>query len=241
MSNLLREYIRESLLSEAAKGISDMKNKKIYYTASGSEIQAWLCSARAVDWARRNNPNLGYDSIMNRASVGIISAAKDMSGGLPCSGAYIVTWSHVDKEASGFGPMLYDVLMELATERGPGLAADRSNVSDDAFNVWDYYHKNRSDVTKTQLDDDEGRLTPEDRDDDCSMDAAYGGGDGRYGWWDGPGDEDNPWDPDGERVLRDSPISKVYKSKGTPTLDALEAAGKLVDIAQAGFGDYDGA
>ena len=227
----VHKYLKDMQLMEAARGIADTKNKNIYFHISDGAIEVWLASKRSLDWNRKNSPNLGYDSILNRASVGIISAAKQ--GTPQCSGAYLVTWAHVDEPASGFGPLLYDVAMELATEWGSGLAADRNNVSDDAFNVWDYYHKKRGDVTTTQLDDEEGRLTPENSDDDCYMDAAYNGGDGRYGWWTPYTEEDledTPWDPDGKEVLRDSPISKVYRSKGTPTLDALDSAGKLIDI-----------
>ena len=52
---------------------------------------------------------------------------------------------------SGYGPKLYDVLMEAATEKGAMLTSDRSLVSGDAQNVWEYYFNNRSDVQKTPL------------------------------------------------------------------------------------------
>jgi hypothetical protein len=51
----------------------------------------------------------------------------------------------------GYGPRLYDVLMEAATEKGAMLTSDRSMVSGDAQNVWEYYFNNRSDVKKTPL------------------------------------------------------------------------------------------
>jgi len=52
---------------------------------------------------------------------------------------------------SGYGPKLYDVLMEAATEKGAMLTSDRSMVSGDAKNVWEYYFNNRPDVQKTPL------------------------------------------------------------------------------------------
>ena len=52
---------------------------------------------------------------------------------------------------SGYGPKLYDVLMEAATEKGAMLTSDRSMVSGDAKNVWGYYFNNRPDVQKTPL------------------------------------------------------------------------------------------
>jgi TP901 family phage tail tape measure protein len=51
----------------------------------------------------------------------------------------------------GYGPRLYDVLMEMATEKGAMLTSDRSMVSGDAKRVWEYYFNNRSDVKKTPL------------------------------------------------------------------------------------------
>ena len=52
---------------------------------------------------------------------------------------------------SGYGPRLYDILMEAATEKGAMLTSDRSMVSGDAKKVWEYYFNNRSDVKKTPL------------------------------------------------------------------------------------------
>ena len=57
----------------------------------------------------------------------------------------------LSKATSGYGPKLYDVLMEAATEKGAMLTSDRSSVSDDAKGVWEYYFKNRGDVKKTPL------------------------------------------------------------------------------------------
>ena len=52
----------------------------------------------------------------------------------------------------GFGPKLYDIVMEAASSKGSMLTSDRSRVSQAAFNVWKYYYKNRPDVYKTPLD-----------------------------------------------------------------------------------------
>ena len=53
---------------------------------------------------------------------------------------------------SGYGPRLYDLVMEAATEQGSMLTSDRNVVSGAAKGVWEYYFKNRSDVNKTPLD-----------------------------------------------------------------------------------------
>ena len=51
----------------------------------------------------------------------------------------------------GFGPKLYDIVMEAVTANGSMLTSDRHSVSDDAYRVWNYYFKNRGDVKKTPL------------------------------------------------------------------------------------------
>jgi TP901 family phage tail tape measure protein len=65
------------------------------------------------------------------------------------SNLYAVQSSSVSK---GYGPKLYDIVMEAATEDGSMLTSDRRTVSSDAMNVWKYYFNNRSDVKKTPLD-----------------------------------------------------------------------------------------
>jgi hypothetical protein len=62
----------------------------------------------------------------------------------------------------GWGPFMYDVVMEYASGYTPkgmstftasGLMADRNMPSKDAQAVWQYYFDNRSDVTKHFMDD----------------------------------------------------------------------------------------
>lgn len=57
---------------------------------------------------------------------------------------------HVDHVSAkhGWGPLVYDVAMERATELGGGLAPDRGYVSPAARRVWDVYLK-REDIEKT--------------------------------------------------------------------------------------------
>lgn len=69
----------------------------------------------------------------------------------------------VDVEASeGFGPLLYDVAMELVNKitNGKGyLKSDPRAVSKHARNVWDIYFK-RNDVVKKPLDSLKNEITP---------------------------------------------------------------------------------
>ena len=77
----------------------------------------------------------------------------------------IPVWQVTSSSAGqGYGPLLYDIAMEYATENGLGLMSDRNSVSegeDGAVNVWDYYmnHRVGDDVQAHQLDDLENTLT----------------------------------------------------------------------------------
>ena len=67
-----------------------------------------------------------------------------------CGGAFIVMASAAK---SGWGPMMYDLLMEFAGSGG--IMADRQQVTDSAAEVWFYYLRNRrNDVRAHPLWDD---------------------------------------------------------------------------------------
>lgn len=78
-----------------------------------------------------------------------------------CDGAWTIDKT---KAADGYGPLLYDIAVEIATKKGSGLVADRRLVSREAQNVWQYYLDNRPDVDVFQCDDPENSLTPDDYD-----------------------------------------------------------------------------
>jgi len=120
-----------------------------------------------------------------------------------CLGAYEVTLSGTDRE--GLGPLLYDIAMEIAGDAG--IMSDRGMVSPDARRVWAYYLSNRPDVSSSQLDSAPGTLTPYDEEDDCKQSSAREDG----GGW------------------QISPLSKVYRKRGTPTIDRLRELG-IIEI-----------
>ena len=225
--NLLCEYIRE-LLTEAAKGLTDLGDMVVYVAHAGGEIEVWI-----IDTARVPHEGSGsFFTAMNQEAVGLISAVQERG---ECLDGYVVTWAHVDDEHKGWGPMLYDIAMELATQAGSGLLSDRNNVSYEASSVWQYYAGSRGDVEAVQLDDFDGHLTPEIEEDDCLDHIVYSGRGIESGdFWGGDlnddGEEETPWDPYGKDILLKSPLSKLYKSTGTPMLDMLRSAGKLVEL-----------
>lgn len=88
---------------------------------------------------------------------GTILIEKDVNG--------IPVWQVTSsKSGKGYGPLLYDIAMEYATQNGLGLMSDRAEVSEGeggAVNLWDYYLENRDgdDVTAHQMDDQANTLT----------------------------------------------------------------------------------
>ncbi|MBT5148435.1 MAG: hypothetical protein HOM41_07715 [Flavobacteriales bacterium] len=108
----------------------------------------------------------------------------------------------------GWGPMLYDLAMEWATHHGGGLTSDRSSVSKDAHKVWQHYDKNRSDIESAQLDITPNtygttQLTPDDPSDDCGQHVSVAWTDYNKGEW------------------SDAPTSRLFRSKGSPTMKRL--------------------
>ena len=147
----------------------------------------------------------------------LIGKLKPNSQG-DCSDAYGV--DHSDT-ASGWGPLLYDVAMEWASKNGSGLTSDRGSVSKDAYNVWNYYLRNRPDVEATQLDIRNSgyeKITPDDESDDCEQAISVS-------WA-------RKTDSDPDPGWSAQPTAYLYRVSGTPTMDALEASGQLLELEQ---------
>ncbi len=229
---LLREYIRE-LLTEAAKGLTEFEERGMYIAIEdlGDMFEIKLYD---FDPAGREpgTPDVaspaGPQSYFPDGSLGLISAMKESSpDNGPCLDGFTITWVSVSE--SGWGPLLYDLAMELATSKGSGLTPDRRSVSFQANKVWDYYLANRSDVEMVQMDDLSNRLTPGTKEDNCAMTLAYERGLESGTFW----DEDNqetPWDPYGKEVLEQSPLSKMGVWKGAANIDAIKAMDRWIEI-----------
>jgi hypothetical protein len=113
----------------------------------------------------------------------------------------------------GWGPMLYDVAIEHSSMVGGGLIPDRNQVSEQAYDVWEYYHDNRDDVKKIQLDDPENTLTTTDKD-NCAQDSAV--------------DASEMYFDDPEITWQDTPLSKIYIKKDMAMINKLDMLGKLI-------------
>ena len=194
--NLLREYIRE-LLTESAKTPEDLLEYDDMYVFIRDE----------GDMAKIF---FSYEDGKSHPKVdgGIwIRLKRDP----PCGGA----WEVASVAAPhGWGPLLYDVAMEWASQNAGGLISDRFTVSRDARRVWDYYMNNRPDVTAHQLDDEKNTLTPEDGD-NCEQDSAGAPGRTTVGRVSDPAS----WTR--------SPLSKRYTAP-PKTLRKLKSLGRLI-------------
>jgi len=122
-------------------------------------------------------------------SITLHKAGK-MDGG-ECNGAFVVDSTYATTK--GWGPLLYDIAMEVSTVLGNGLTSSRGMVSSKAKPVWDYYLDKRSDVEADQLDVDGlnalkyglDQLTPKLKVDDCEQTSAIKWAHGEdYGAWD---------------------------------------------------------
>jgi hypothetical protein len=150
---LLRETVRKILLQEGMVTIDQLPDD-VY-------IEIWAKGASTVIIRyMKEHPKSGYlvPPTQSDSAWGTIILRK----GIHQKGLWEVTQSGA---ANGYGPLLYDIAMEYATEHGIGLVSDRHNVSDGkdgAQGVWNYYLQHRAgvDVEVHQMDDMENTLTP---------------------------------------------------------------------------------
>tara|TARA_R100000664_G_scaffold10085_1_gene16742 strand:- start:500 stop:1090 length:591 start_codon:yes stop_codon:yes gene_type:complete len=155
--NLLREYIRETLLTESVhpkimEMIDALERAKGYVEILPDRVIVWEPTEISPQrWV---------------AMVAYETTAGARAGG-KCGGAGGVVQSSTAK--TGMGPLAYDVAIEA--QEGMGLISDRSVVSREARAVWNYYMNNRPDVVAVQLDDQYNTLTPEDED-NCNQQVA---------------------------------------------------------------------
>ena len=198
---LLRKYIRE-LLTEGAKGPADLPE----------DVYVVIRRKSGVD-----EVYYAFEDGSIRHDVGppdgLVSFARTSGRG---------AWGHCLRTSvmvgamasSGWGPLLYDVAIEVAGARG--LAADRESLSQDAYDVWFYYMNSRPDVQKIQLDSLDNELTPDDAD-NCTTKVAREFDDAF----------DFYRDDEKKKALIDSPVMKVYTKEPT-TIEKLESMGRLI-------------
>ena len=167
--NILREYIRELLLTESIDSkILGQLNKLI-------EMDGFI-SMQKIGGNKLTVEALVFSRPMWKHGVGYVYALHSGEAG-PCNNALIIGGPTMEGEGTtaqhGLGPLLYDILMEATYFIGKdGLGPDYESVSSDAYAVWDYYLSNRPDIMVKQRDITQDPRTP-DPNDDCTEDRGY--------------------------------------------------------------------
>lgn len=202
---LLRETIRKIILTEAAKTHQDIPDGYwICMREEGGEWARWDIMKGPKTHFSWGNAADSDDLVWGHMDIGRVP--KDQYGN--CLNAWMVRNS---RAKGGFGPMLYDIAVEYATDKGSGLISDRGTVSNKARAVWEFYLENRNDVDIVQLDDlnDSFKNGPED---DCDHGVAS-------------------LDRSGEtKAWKESALSKMYIAQMSGKIDKLETLGKLVKL-----------
>lgn len=189
LKQIILETMNEELLQEEAKGPLDLPE--------GIKIKVYKRNPGIINifYADESGEETKYTTAAAPYGVVVLDTKVQSWEEFPCQNAMMVGWSDTN---SGWGPMLYDVAMEVATLEQGGLVSDRTEVSTLAYRVWDFYLKDREDVEARQLDEDE-----------CLQGSSYDHS-GRLGI---------PWN--------ETATSKIYTKEPT-TLKALRDSGKLI-------------
>ena len=221
--NRLRDIIRNIILKESAVTPEQLSDDYTVVIKDNGILSMRLATLGRVDLVQRFG-HLDPDTIMRMPSYCIYFKYKYKNPKLSekveeifaelemrkwdglCNNAWEVYWAevHEDYEAGGFGPLMYDIAMELAGKHG--LMCDRNSVSNEAARLWNHYLSLRPDVFTDNIDID-----------NCPSDMLS------------PGDEiairkgaDHPWH---QKVY----FSTYYVSGGgqKPVIDALHRTGRL--------------
>ena len=161
--NQLRDIIRNIILREGAVTPEQLDDNYTVIIKYNGVVITPLKKLGRVDLAQRFghiDPNTilkmpsysiylkyEYNNPKLNSSVEEIFAELEMRkwDGM-CNDAWEVYWAdvHEDYKDAGFGPLMYDIAMELAGKHG--LMCDRNSVSNEAARLWNHYLQLRSDV-----------------------------------------------------------------------------------------------
>lgn len=141
------------ILTEPQRIVADRANIR---KSAIDDLRGTLSQGYAEGGTAQNKPEKQYGEISVSEDAGMVSVGylkNNTRAGYASAykmrdNLYYVGLSSATK---GYGPRLYDILMEAVSEKGSMLTSDRSSVSPDAKAVWAYYFKNRGDVKKTPL------------------------------------------------------------------------------------------
>ena len=198
--NLLRENIR-GLLTEAARQPEDLpEDVKVVIEERPGYVTVYYGYDIPGDLNGRRTVRDSSGTVWGDVTIVNIQQNRRLGS---CDMAWKLSGSEAQR---GWGPLLYDVAMEVATIKGNGLMADRDSVSPSARNVWRHYLDSRSDVENYQLDNFSDEITPYIEVDNCDQEVAE------------RDETSHPW--------HTSPLSKRY-TKAPTQIEKLKAMDKL--------------
>lgn len=207
----MKIVFRKSLLMEGMRGVEELpsfafirvSNSNDSTEVDGAIEIAYVDKNRKIlDPYRGDYPGDKNSGIVPHGSIYIAPSTSLHSN--PRNVARGVWEVYQSGAGPGYGPLLYDIAIEVASIKGIGLTADRHLVSSHAKKIWYYYMNNRKDVKHSQLDNPENQLTKTNSDNIIQSSAEK--------------DQDN-W--------VNSPLSKVYNKKPASTISDLRQARKL--------------
>lgn len=187
----IKQIIREALLHEAAFSPENLPEGVTFRLEASKSWGVILLVAFQWDF-----------------EIGRIEARmRDEEIHGPCLGAFVVGFAR--SQIKGLGPLMYDIVMEAATEIGGGLISDRHLVSSSALNLWHHYKTSRkSEVESDQLDSRaaEDNFTRDTKPNDCDSTLAKNLVGSKWA---------------------DHPISRAYRKPGMVTIRQLNDMGLI--------------
>lgn len=215
-----REFLKEGLdprIQKQLNALLALNDIGIVLDVEGGGDGAQVRYVRIEDYENKQFSELKQSKTgIPYGGLQVDRAIEDENG--PCFNGHVVVGARAER---GWGPLLYEVILEWASQNGGGLMPDRFSVSDYALAVWDKYEK-RSDVKPSQMDVAHGldsissktldyfpQLTPDKKEDDCDQTVPIGR-------------RSTDWPK--------SPLSKIYSKGSTETIEALQKAKRLFVI-----------
>lgn len=206
--NRVRKTVR-TLLKEASEGVDALVANDAYITIKSSKR-----GGHSVYISDENGNQLEGRV---RGDIFLRPPQDGEYGSGPCGGAFEAVYMNA---AKGWGSLVYDVAIELATQVGGGLMPDRLSMPAAEVAIWDNYYSSRGDVQSHQLDlrdmDIQAakrkgirlqKLNPDRPEDECRQKKALRSA-------------GENWDQ--------SPLSKRF-TKPPTMMNALRAAGRLIE------------
>lgn len=184
MKSILREYIKLSLLKEAAQQPTGLALGIYQKNSDDRQLVLWdpnellkLVTAYKEKHKINYLPKSAYVEfldILDKWIVGTLTLAPQDNEN-HWHGSEVVA----SAAKKGFGPAMYDIAMNVAGT----IYSDRTSVSSSAKNIWHHYYSDRGDVKVLPFDDIKNPKTPSPEDDgnidkhpnDKILNAAYKG------------------------------------------------------------------